>query len=446
MTELTDQQIQKFAECMVDKPSYYKSNSDAGLTYFAQLIVHDIVPATNKDTATRNVTPALNLDSLYGDISFDTLKLQPESSIYFDCNGLFHVDDFDFKRVIKGEHYIAQTPEQRNDQNIIIAQLHVFWLRFHNYLLEKKLVDDALEARKIVTLVFQLIVIEDFLLDLLKPEVFEHCFRDNLDYVIEGFDTAIPDFFSKASFRFGHSMPRNFYELQESPSFVFKPIPLTQLFRPRQRIKPTMAIDWQMFFSQPSENNYAQKGFAIDSGITELVVDNVVNSGGTINEVNVAEHIVTLNLRADRNAKLNSGHDIAVKIIEHLPSHFDKPIELITNKQLTDSRFREVANGVKEFPLWPYILLEAELQSKKSPEGHGGRYLGGLGSVLNASVLKKAMMVSQFSVFQNGKYDFESVVKRLGKFGDELPDREQGSKPLSMSSVIDLIKGVTCNE
>ncbi len=37
---------------------------------------------------------------------------------------------------------VAQIPEPRNDDNVIIAQLHRFWQRFHNFVLQKELADE----------------------------------------------------------------------------------------------------------------------------------------------------------------------------------------------------------------------------------------------------------------------------------------------------------------
>ena len=445
MTELTDQQIEDLTRRMTKVSPHYKSNLDAGLTYLGQLISHDIVPATTKDSASRHVTPALNLDSFYGDISLDNLKHNPGSSPYLDdhCHGYFYLDDCtncDFKRVDKNGKHIAIIPEQRNDQHIMIAQLQVFWLNFHNYLLKNELVTDALQARKVVTLVFQLIVIEEFLRELLTRDVFEYCFRQNHQYDLTEMSESIPDFFSYASFRFGHSMPRTFYELKMIPkdaehnfipSHVFKPVPLMDLFSSGKKICIEKKIDWSMFFTSGHDDIFCQKSFAINTHITGI---------GIKEDINIAEHVVSGNLKVARAVKLPTGIEMATKILEKLPSCSHHHIQLITDQDFASTELGQVGIGIKELPLWPYILLEAELQSKNRTTGHGGRHLAGLGSILNASVLKRSMMAAQFSVFKQGQYDFDDVIERLGKFGEKYQDVDNSAKQLTMMTLITMMK------
>ena len=59
------------------------SSIPAGYTYLGQFISHDIVPKTNPRARGRTVSPALNLDSVYGNLSSDELAR------YFDDEGCF---------------------------------------------------------------------------------------------------------------------------------------------------------------------------------------------------------------------------------------------------------------------------------------------------------------------------------------------------------------------
>ncbi|MEV6492063.1 hypothetical protein AB0M20_26110, partial [Actinoplanes sp. NPDC051633] len=137
-------------------------------TYWGQFIDHDLTAATDGDgvISIRDVplppldadevrrllknarNPALNLDSLYGDGPFAPPPTDPAKVVvpYQEDRAKLAVGrlrfvpfgvrippvddmDRDLPRTDTGEPLVG---DQRNDENLVVAQLHVAFLRFHN--------------------------------------------------------------------------------------------------------------------------------------------------------------------------------------------------------------------------------------------------------------------------------------------------------------------------
>ncbi|MEA5451979.1 hypothetical protein VB780_25610, partial [Leptolyngbya sp. CCNP1308] len=104
----------------------------AGFTFFGQFVDHDLTLDTtshleqqNDPLAIRNFrTPAFELDSVYG--------LGPAVQPYFYDGDLFALGDdgIDLQRTVSTKKAIIGDP--RNDENLIISQLHLAFLKFHN--------------------------------------------------------------------------------------------------------------------------------------------------------------------------------------------------------------------------------------------------------------------------------------------------------------------------
>src|SRR5439155_13129309 len=115
--------------------------------------------------------------------------------------------------------------DKRNDENVIVSQLHTLFLRFHNAVLdlilkgrkpEKK---DFEEAQRIVRWHYQWIVLYDFLKTVLSEDTYKEVIRGpgkppKIQYYDpKGRYAYIPVEFSVAAYRFGHSMVRPSYAL-----------------------------------------------------------------------------------------------------------------------------------------------------------------------------------------------------------------------------------------
>lgn len=371
----------------------------AGYTYLGQMISHDIVPPAPTSRHPRNVLRFLNLDSIYGDLS-DHGRWQEEHG-----NFLPGASKFDLPR---NDRNVAQIPEPRNDDNIIIAQMHVLWQRIHQAVNSFGGGGTTLSARKLVVLLFQLVVVEDFLKQLLDRRVFDACFIQGKKYL--GLPSSkIPEEFSLAGFRFGHSMVRADYKLNSR----VQEVPLEDLLKPNEPIKPEHEIVWTHFFSgNDSQGVPAQLANRINTHISDPMqkIPGVRPGEGPTN-------IAQANLIAGKNAGLKPGNLLALEILQKIPDEHRlerrEPPPTLGLVPLGNDKTTALGVNTNDLPLWPYLLLEAEVH-------HLGLHLGVLGSMIVAETLWDAISGADSSIIQGGIYDFDSVMARLEELGTEL--------------------------
>ena len=362
----------------------------AGYTYIGQLISHDIVPPTTTSGHPRTVTPGLNLDSVYG--------LKNDAHLYFDEDGYF-VLGLKNRDLRRDQFGAAQIPEPRNDENMIIAQMHVFWQRVHNALLANGYGKAGKSVQRLVIQLFQLIVIEDFLKQVLDHRVFNACFRNDENYT--GFQPGViaPEF-SHAGFRFGHSMVREAYSLNDQTAPA-----LNRLFQSGQAIQSEFFVNWRKFFtSNPIDAQFANR---IDSFITPLMLDIPHQSNR-----NLSIDITFANLSAGQKAGLGPGLNYMMSVQQGLNDN-NAPPESIGLVRLGGRRTCAFGVRFDRLPLWPYLLLEAEVHCL-------GKHLGVLGSLIVAETLRNAIIHSRRSVFKKGGYRFKKAIGGMGKLGIKL--------------------------
>lgn len=374
----------------------------AGQAYIGQMISHDIVKPTNPKAAPRSFLPVLNLDSIYDNYAPDLYQAHPETLPFFNPNGTFKliVDPQTHKPMdvwrVNGQ---AVIPELRNDENVIVSQLHLFWQRLHNALINGDFVRDAWQARRAVTCLFQLVVLREFLPQILNKTVYQAYFKRHQRYLDWDWQTdPVPDFFSKASFRFGHSVVRLQYQLNSA-----KEVNLVDLFLPGKARIPEHVIDWDMFF------NNAPKTEKFDTYIATAMTQ--VKVGPPHGTVNIAE----LNLHAGEAGTVPSGTGMYDRL--HAQSNRDAirqdlKIPLIRSTQgASFDGIEGVTTG--NIPLWLYILHEADVVET-------GSRLGPMGSMLNAEVIRHAIEHSGTGVYCEGQFSEAQVLDNLGRLGREL--------------------------
>ncbi len=142
----------------MERNSNQNDNIPAGYTYLGQLIAHDISfePSTLSEHTRfslniQNIrSPRLDLDSIYGNDPVSDL-IYYDQTINLGCTH-FLVDktksiiyknkpelSYDLPRKVQSKDLeIAIIPDSRNDENLIISQLHLALLLFHNKIAEKK--------------------------------------------------------------------------------------------------------------------------------------------------------------------------------------------------------------------------------------------------------------------------------------------------------------------
>src|SRR5262249_4606722 len=149
----------------------------AGFTYLGQFIDHDLTFDPNSKLERENDpdalvdfrTPRLDLDSLYGDGPADNPFLYQDDGVHF-LLGLNQAFEEDLPRN-SAEARRALIGDPRNDENLIVSQLHLAFLKYHNRVVDAlrairpELSGEKLfgEARRIVRWHYQWIVIHEFL-------------------------------------------------------------------------------------------------------------------------------------------------------------------------------------------------------------------------------------------------------------------------------------------
>jgi hypothetical protein len=229
------------------------------LTYWGQFVDHDLTAATDNDTVIgidvepvrpmppEGVTallknqrnPALNLDSVYGDGPFatpqpgkvmvpyrsdDRAKLLLGSLSVSTLGGelIPPVDDRD-RDLPRDDGRRPQIGDARNDENLVVAQLHVAFLRFHNNVVdwvranepERTGVGDVFaRARQLVRWHYQWLCVHAYLAKVLNPGTVDEVLasEDDLLGLAGRGRPYMPLEFSVAAFRFGHSMIRGAYD------------------------------------------------------------------------------------------------------------------------------------------------------------------------------------------------------------------------------------------
>jgi hypothetical protein len=322
----------------------------------------------------------------------------------------------------RGSSNRALIGDPRNDENRIVAQLHAIFLRFHNKVVHelggKKIVSFR-EVREQVRCHYQWALVEDFLPRIVDEETYRSVFPDaygpvtTIPRLRENDLELMPVEFSVAAYRFGHSMIRPQYRLNQA---IKRPIPIFSNargdtadlggFRP---IPANWAIDWRFFVNLgPGAEDKPQLSYKIDTSL--------VNPLGDL-PARIARDPSSLplrNLERGRTFQLPSGQQVARALgIEPLADE-----ELVIGKAIVQSpkppAITDVDSGfASNAPLWAYILSEAQVTSWKNADPWPARNdtpirLGPVGGRLVAEVFASLLRGDPTSYLNVG-YKFEPI-------------------------------------
>ncbi|MFC4069851.1 peroxidase family protein [Actinoplanes subglobosus] len=350
----------------------------AGFTFLGQFIDHDMTldrtplaeAQADPQALTNFDTPHFDLGSLYGRGPRQDPELYESDrtrlKIVRNANG---VDDL--PRRPDGSAYLG---DPRNDENLIVAQLHIAFAKFHNRLLERRLARTLADAQRLTRWHFQWIIVHDFLEKIVGAEVVGR-YLNRLGRVRrEHYQPRNPNRpfmpieYSVAAYRFGHSMVRSGYLLnqrggQPSGAAIFGQEGFD--LRGNRPLPAGLEIDWWHFFDVPGKPSTPRNAARRIDGKLSLPLFNLPATVVSDGVVSLAER----NLLRGSRLGLPAGQDVATRM----------GIKPLTNTELglpgpADPGWKGKA------PLWFYILKEAELT-------YAGQRLGPVGGRIVAEVI-----------------------------------------------------------
>ncbi len=402
---LTDEQLQALAAQMTESaagatggwagaPTPQDNPAvPAGYTYLAQFVDHDITfdPSSslqqqNDPNALENYrTPRYDLDSVYGG--------GPQASPHL-------YDDTDPDRLLIGENPPgfeaidlprnqqgrALLGDPRNDVHIILGQLHLAFLRFHNVVLthvrrtpELKIgaETDFEAAQRQVRWHYQWLVVFDLLPKLAGQAVVDELLTISTHGRLEAHlrlykpqhQAFMPIEHSAAAYRFGHSIIRPSYKLNAAvgPLPIFTATAAASALedlRGFRRLPSGWTVSWDHFFpGMGADPATVQPSRLLDSRLADplSVLPPKVDAQ--------QRSLALLNLFRGDRLGLPAGDAVAAAVAAQVP-------ELAGQQALTQAEL----GLAHPAPLWFYLLKEAELRA-------GGQHLGPVGGRLVAEVL-----------------------------------------------------------
>lgn len=365
-----------------------------GFTFLGQFIDHDLtfdpMPIDCARTASPNLRSRFfDLDSVYGRGPRDD-RLLYDRAAELDRGApiKFFVDleaPRDLPRTSQDRAIIA---DPRNDENVIISQLHLAFLRFHNEVTDhlaaanpawspQELFDTAQAS---VRRHYQWIVVNQFLAATLDPVVYNAVKTGGPTVYTGAMTDKIPREFQVAAYRFGHSQIRPGYKVNVgfgAPIFDARVDPREADPNDLRggRRAPRRFVEWDTFFDfgtlevGPPPGSVVRpkvkKNKRIDPFVSSPMFDLPVGPG-LVAPNDAQRSLVGRNLERHLQHGLASGQDIAVAL-GYAP---------LTAGDLAE--LRPLGFDVKT-PLFYYVLKEALIQ-------HQGQRLGQVGSRIVAEV------------------------------------------------------------
>jgi hypothetical protein len=359
----------------------------AGFTFIGQFIDHDITldttPLTKQQAdpdATVNFrTARYDLDSVYGrgptdDPQFYDPADRDKLLLATNTNGVLDVPR-DGNRAIIGD--------RRNDENLIIVQFHKAIAQFHNQIVKyardqgmrKEWVFET--ARRLTRWHYQWAVIHDFLPRFVGDELVgtsgtvykevpgKSPVINLLYYKPTNKDDRpfMPVEFAVAAYRFGHSLIRPFYIINDSGVVDIFGAEGGRNLNGGRPIPSDLAIDWKNILPDLGNPN-ARKPRKID---TKLSIPLANLPGSAVPPPDPTIQLAVRNNRRGKQVGLPSGQQVAKAM----------RVTALSNNELGLTQ----SGWGGEAPLWFYILKEAELPP------YNGNQLGPVGGRIMAETL-----------------------------------------------------------
>lgn len=294
-TDPSAQQLADLAQTMLDPNLDAGDNLQvpSGFTYGGQFADHDLtLDLTAQPTAPVNPvglpnsrTFRLDLDSVYGNGPAGSPQLYEADRAHFRIGSSFGQPDL--PRNADGSAILV---EGRNDENEIISQIHVAFLRAHNRLIDEG--HPFTEAQTILRHAWQRIVLDEYLPAVLGQPAVDAARRARGNRLYKPGNPnnpMTPVEFSVAAFRFGHSEVRRAYELNETTGKI-QVFNFTQPdLRGGRPLPAGRQIAWGNFFNALTEpddidgvNHTRHVDTLISSSLFQLPIPGAEASGSNV--------------------------------------------------------------------------------------------------------------------------------------------------------------------
>ena len=400
----------------------------AGFTYLGQFIDHDltfdpvssITKKVDPDSLHNFRTPRFDLDSVYGFGHHASAHLynrnDPDLLLTTKTKQTKELD------LPRNSQETALIGDPRNDENILVSQMQVAWLHFHNAVVKHlrakkanftkhKLPGESRfeTAQRLVRWHYQWIVVHDFLPKICGQAVVDSLLVENAsgttitnDLYQPTNNPFMPIEFAVAAYRFGHSMVREDYALND---IIFASIfgranqPLSHLGG--GRILPAdWQIKWPLFFKFPNRAA-PQASRKINSKLAAPLLKLPAQVVGEKEFAKAPERrsLATRNLLRGKRLGVPSGQAVATAMGE---------------TPLDNSALGLVEPGWNdEAPLWFYILKESE----RAPSS--GKRLGPVGGRIVAEVMLGILDKDENSYVNHSApwKPVKPIASAAGKFG-----------------------------
>lgn len=439
----------------------------AGFTYLGQFVDHDLTmdrtesqlgQDVNLDELLQGRSPALDLDSVYGrgprdkdDQAFYAqdgvkLKVGTTTPVPFPDEGTnVPFEGFDLPRRggtagTAADRRLPLIPDARNDENLVVAQTHLAFIRFHNRVVDELALTGLTgsrlfrAAKELVVRHYQWMLKTDFLPRIVDQAIVDDVFTHGRRFFevpgrCRDDSPTMPVEFSVASYRFGHSQVRDEYQWnrvfnEAGPGGIatlFALFTFTGVagnFDPGSRTPGdlddvhrgplfTLPSNWIADFRRLYDFTEAERddlvppaatgGGNVTKRIDTLLVDPLTRlPAGTFGGRGTQFRDIERNL-AFRNLTRSSMMELATG--QQIAELFG--VEPLTAEQILVGNGGAVVEGLSEqqrarlaeaTPLWFYVLREAEV---------GDGLMGPVGGRLTAEVFHRAMEGSRISIVRS---------------------------------------------
>jgi hypothetical protein len=348
---------------------------------------------------------------------YDGIRLQLSEVVAAPGDAIAPADDLerDLFRIAPSTE--AVVGDSRNDENLIVAQLHVAFVRFHNAVLDvvqdapgDPLDDRALFARvqQLVRWHYQWLVVHDYLKTITQTGVVDKVLLGgNKFFTARNGAVYMPLEFSAAAFRFGHTMVRAFYDYNRNfgrkgnasgtlapfatfaQMFAFTGSARDQNGLPRPfdgRSNTTLpgnwVIEWDRFVDKGAvrSDHFARR---IDTQLAPPLFDmlNQVDNSDPAHPVPVD---IQKLLKALATRNLLRGYVLSLPTGQAIAEALGVPVlsadELHSGNSASFNQTLDAGGFQTKTPLWYYVLKEAEVKAN-------GNALGPVGSRIVAETI-----------------------------------------------------------